>query len=300
MADPLGPLAWGPLPPLRSAGPEALKLGSLAILLAATLFCGLMPLRLFPPGSPALRRESLGLLGCLTSGVFLATCLLDLLPSYLGAIKGALEELRVTLLFPLPEFILSMGFFLVLILEQILLACKEPQEEEEKESKETLWSPSASTHKDPPSGLRLSALLLSLCLSSGLQASSVWVLELCPSLLLHQGLLAFALGLRLAQGGLWGRAVAAGVALFAASAPLGLVLGATLVREPVGPSSPLSHLSRSVLQGLAAGAFLYLSCTTEGLHHGTQSRTQRRQHILRAMALLAGFALLTSLLFLRL
>nr|XP_060613933.1 zinc transporter ZIP1 [Anolis sagrei ordinatus]XP_060632075.1 zinc transporter ZIP1-like [Anolis sagrei ordinatus] len=296
MADPLGPLAWGPLPPLHSAGPEVVKLGSLATLLAATLLGGLMPLRLFPPGPSALRRESLGLLSCFTSGVFLAACLLDLLPNYLGAINGALEELRVTLLFPLPEFLLSVGFFLVLILEQILLACKDPHEEEEEEGgKETPWSPSAPIHEDPPSGLRLGALLLSLCLSSGLQGVSVRVLEPCVFLLLHQGLLAFALGLRLVQGGLRGRAVVAGVALFATSAPLGLVLGR------VGPSSsPLSRLSCSVLQGLAAGAFLHLSCTEEALPHGTRPGTRRRQRILRATAVLAGFALLTCLLFLRL
>ncbi|XP_016160994.1 PREDICTED: zinc transporter ZIP1-like, partial [Ficedula albicollis] len=68
-----------------------------------------------PPPDP--RSPVLSLVSCFSGGVFMGTFLLDLLPDYLSSIAAALEGLRITLQFPLPEFILAMGFFLVLVLE---------------------------------------------------------------------------------------------------------------------------------------------------------------------------------------
>lgn len=45
---------------------------------------------------PASRQKALSLVSCFAGGVFLATCLLDLLPDYLGAIDEALAALHVT------------------------------------------------------------------------------------------------------------------------------------------------------------------------------------------------------------
>lgn len=45
---------------------------------------------------PASRQKALSLVSCFAGGVFLATCLLDLLPDYLTAINEALEALHVT------------------------------------------------------------------------------------------------------------------------------------------------------------------------------------------------------------
>uniref|UniRef100_K7G3C1 Zinc transporter ZIP1-like n=1 Tax=Pelodiscus sinensis TaxID=13735 RepID=K7G3C1_PELSI len=71
------------------------------------------------------RRRAFSLLSCFAGGVFLATCLLDLLPDYLASISMARGAVRSGLQFPLQEFILAMGFFLVLVLEQIVLAHKD-------------------------------------------------------------------------------------------------------------------------------------------------------------------------------
>uniref|UniRef100_W5MQA6 Solute carrier family 39 member 1 n=1 Tax=Lepisosteus oculatus TaxID=7918 RepID=W5MQA6_LEPOC len=106
------------------------KLGSLFLLLAATLLCGFAPLCLVRGSGrcstdPDLRRKVLSLVSCFAGGVFLATCLLDLVPDYLSAINEAFESMQITLQFPLPEFILAMGFFLVLVMEQIVLAYKD-------------------------------------------------------------------------------------------------------------------------------------------------------------------------------
>lgn len=45
---------------------------------------------------PASRQKVLSLVSCFAGGVFLATCLLDLLPDYLAAIDEALAALHVT------------------------------------------------------------------------------------------------------------------------------------------------------------------------------------------------------------
>lgn len=44
----------------------------------------------------ASRQKALSLVSCFAGGVFLATCLLDLLPDYLAAIDEALAALHVT------------------------------------------------------------------------------------------------------------------------------------------------------------------------------------------------------------
>lgn len=54
---------------------------------------GLSPSCRPPPDS---RSPVLSLVSCFAGGVFLATCLLDLLPDYLASISTALEGLRIT------------------------------------------------------------------------------------------------------------------------------------------------------------------------------------------------------------
>lgn len=63
-------------------------------------------------------------------GVFLATALLDLLPDTREALANAFKSLKIgdenrDELFPLPEFMIAIGFFLILIMEQIAVWWKE-------------------------------------------------------------------------------------------------------------------------------------------------------------------------------
>ncbi|KAJ8398466.1 hypothetical protein AAFF_G00427210 [Aldrovandia affinis] len=107
-----------------------IKLGSLVVLLFMTLLCGFAPLCIVRgtrrcSTDPETRHKVLSLVSCFAGGVFLATCLLDLVPDYLVEINEAFKSLEITLQFPLPEFIMAMGFFLVLVLEQTILAFKD-------------------------------------------------------------------------------------------------------------------------------------------------------------------------------
>ncbi|KAJ0056449.1 hypothetical protein NL108_008051, partial [Boleophthalmus pectinirostris] len=70
-------------------------------------------------------RTVLSLISCFAGGVFLAACLLDILPDYLSDISAELAARQVETSFPVPEFILAAGFFTVLILEKLVLHCQE-------------------------------------------------------------------------------------------------------------------------------------------------------------------------------
>ncbi|KAJ7307305.1 hypothetical protein JRQ81_009311 [Phrynocephalus forsythii] len=307
MADPLGRegglghLVWEPYAqaaPPRPATNLELKLGCLALLLIVTLACGFLPLWVLrrtgaAAGTTGSRRKVLSLVSCFAGGVFLATCLLDLIPDYLAGINEVLDELRVTLRFPLQEFILAMGFFLVLTLEQVVLAYKDPSGSLEETQALLAPHPSATAIQDrswpdgpsprqPPrtpgpagerphvhvdfnahSAVRSVVLLLALSLHSALEGLAVGLqedggraLEICLALLIHKGVIAFSLGLKLLQGRLRPRAVAGSLVLFSLMSPLGLGLGVALTESA---AAPLHRLSRSVLEGLAAGSFVYVT-----------------------------------------
>ncbi|NXP56758.1 S39A1 protein, partial [Heliornis fulica] len=201
-------------------------------------------------------------------GVFLATCLLDLLPDYLASITAALEGLRITLQFPLPEFILAMGFFLVLVLEQVALAQRELTSIPE-ETRSLLPNGSIQTPLPEPNpvagvrgAIRAGLLVLALALHAvleglalGLQEGEGAVLRVCLALLLHKCAVAFSLALKLLRGRLRSRAVVACLVLFAMMSPLGVGLG-TAVAAGAGARQ---RLCRGVLEGLASGTFLYIT-----------------------------------------
>ncbi|XP_060116744.1 zinc transporter ZIP1 [Heteronotia binoei] len=333
----LDPLVWHPYSqPVVLQSPVGLevKLGSLVLLLLVTLLCGFLPLWVFHrPGSAtsssATRKKALSLVSCFAGGVFLATCLLDLIPDYLSSINEALAELGITLFFPLQEFILAMGFFLVLVMEQIVLAYKDPAGSLE-ETQALLSSASQNSGalqdqgwpdgplprqlpRDGPlrerphfhvdfnahSAIRCFVLLLALSLHSvfeglavGLQEGSAQALEICLALLIHKGAIAFSLSFKLLQSRMRVRAVAGCLILFSIMSPLGVGLGVVLTETP---SVVLHGLSRSVLEGLAAGTFVYITFL-EILPHELSSSEQR---ILKVIVLLAGFAVVTGILFIK-
>ncbi|XP_072702684.1 zinc transporter ZIP1 isoform X1 [Ciconia boyciana] len=298
-------LAWSPgMAPRPSPGLEA-KLGSLVLLLLLPLACGLAPLCCFRqlPSSADARSPVLSLVSCFAGGVFLATCLLDLLPDYLASISAALEGLRITLQFPLPEFILAMGFFLVLVLEQVALAQQELSSVPE-ETRALLPAGSIQTPSPQPpvpgarGAVRAGLLVLALALHAvleglalGLQEAEGAVLRVCLALLLHKCAVAFSLGLKLLGGRLRTPAVVACLALFAMMSPLGVGLG-TAVAAGAGPRQ---RLCRGVLEGLAAGTFLYITF----LEILPQELGVPQHRVPKVILLLAGFALVTAILFIK-
>ncbi|KAM8920756.1 zinc transporter ZIP1 [Pelodytes ibericus] len=307
-------LVWSPgldAVPVSVAALEV-KLGSLVTLLILTLISGLMPLFLFRRqgtlDASGTRLRTLSLVSCFSGGVFLATCLLDLLPDYLASINDALGKMNITLQFPLQEFILTMGFFLVLVLEQIVLAYRD-QSGTSEEMNALLGSDGRLQHAagemthvhvdvNAHSAVRAVVLVLSLSLHSvleglavGLLQDSGKVLETCLALLIHKCIISFSLTLKLGQGRLRARALLCCILLFSFMSPLGIGLGVALTEN----ADPIHQLSRSVLEGIATGTFLYITFL-EILPHELNSADQR---ILKVIVLICGFSVITGILFIK-
>ncbi|NXO96866.1 S39A1 protein, partial [Certhia brachydactyla] len=212
------------------------------------------------------RSPMLSLVSCFSGGVFMGTFLLDLLPDYLGSIAAALEGLRITLQFPLPEFILAMGFFLVLVLEQVTLAQRELSEPPEEH-----------------------AVLEGLAL--GLREGDAAALRVLLALLLHKGAVAFGLSLELLRSRLRPPAVASCLVLLALMSPLGVGVGTALATG----AGPRQRLCRAVLEGLAAGTFLFVTF----LEILPQELGVPQNRIPKVILILAGFALVSAILFVK-
>ena len=72
----------------------------------------------------------IGFANCFSGGVFVAACLLDLFPDVREAVNNVKDEIKKeyhieNIDYPVPEFIIVLGFFLVLIIEQIVVDFKE-------------------------------------------------------------------------------------------------------------------------------------------------------------------------------
>lgn len=307
-----------------------IKLGALVVLLSITLLFGFAPLCIIRGAGrcsvdPDLRRRLLSLISCFAGGVFLATCLLDLLPDYLQGITEAFSHAGITLHFPLPEFIVAMGFFLVLVLEQIVLAFKDQSSLHVEEHRALLVDPSIQANNrngrhhshhyhhgaddngthfridySSQSALRAFILVFSLSLHSvfeglavGLQEEGKEVLEICLALMIHKSIISFSLAFKLSQERLRRPVVAGCLLLFAVMSPLGISLGIGLTET----KAALQHqLVCCTLEGLAVGTFIYITFM-EILPHELSSPRNRMPKV--AM-LLVGFAVVTGVLFLKL
>ncbi|XP_048476428.1 zinc transporter ZIP1 [Rhincodon typus] len=298
------------------------KVASLFLLLVLTVLSGLLPLCVFRRAAggsgSAGQRRILSLFSCLAGGVFLATCLLDLLPDFLSDMAAVLDKMKITLQFPLPLFIVVMGFFLVLIMEQIVLACRDQSSNLEETQSLLGRSASGNLHTqhhlssgesgaqweesgphlhvdfNSHSAIRCLVLVLALALHSvfeglavGLQEASSKVVETCIALSVHKCIIAFSLTLKLVQSRLKWTVVVSCVLVFAVMSPLGVGVGIAVTEDS-------SHqLVRCVLEGVATGTFIYVTFM-EILPHELNSPHQR---LCKVILLILGFALVTGVLF---
>ncbi|XP_017295424.1 zinc transporter ZIP1 [Kryptolebias marmoratus] len=303
------------------------KLGALVVLLIATLLFGFAPLCIVRGAGrcsvqPDVRRRWLSLISCFAGGVFLATCLLDLLPDYLQGISGAFSSSGIKLNFPLPEFIVAMGFFLVLVLEQIVLDFKDRSSSQQEERRALMADSRVQVNDgrghhhhrrgsveseghlhadlDSQSALRAFILVFSLSLHSvfeglavGLLEEDEEILEICLALLIHKSIISFSLSFQLSQNRLRRSVVSGCVLLFAVMSPLGIALGVGLTETK---TSPRHQLACSSLEGLATGTFIYITFM-EILPHELSST---RSRIPKVAMMLLGFAVVTAVLFIKL
>lgn len=287
------------------------KIGALFGLLFLTLLFGFIPARVKwfrDTNGSAAHRTVLSLISCFAGGVFLAALLLDIIPDYLTDITSELTARQVETNFPLPEFIIAAGFFTVLSLERLVLHFREtraPPGERQPllQGHGHLHSPRAEAaeghvHVDlqAHSPFRSFMLFLSLSLHSvfeglaiGLQSTDSKVLEICIAILVHKSIIVFSLAVKLVQSGVGPLWVAAYLTVFALMSPLGIAVGLGVVEAQMSSGA----LVQAVLEGLAAGTFLYITFM-EILPHELNSPGRQ---LLKLLFIVLGFSVMAGLTF---
>lgn len=294
------------------------KLGCLFGLLLLTLFFGLVPSRMkcFQAGRET-QQMWISFISCIAGGVFLAACLLDIVPDFLNDMKEAMQAQQITTDFPLPEFILGIGVLLVLIVERIVLECSNGINEE---NTPLLSSPAISPavhghshnsqHHDPEharrhfhvdfnahSSFRCFILILSLSLHSifegiaiGLQSAQSEVLQIAIAILIHKSIIAVSLSLLLIQSNVKIKWFVLSIVMFALMSPIGIGIGIGVMETQANGSS----FVQAVLEGLAAGTFIYITFL-EILPHELNSNKWR---LPKVIFILLGFSGMAGLRFL--
>lgn len=294
------------------------KIGALIGLLLLTLLFGFIPakVRWFrDTNGTETHRTVLSLISCFAGGVFLAACLLDIIPDYLSDITAELNSRKVETSFPLPEFIMAAGFFTVLILERIVLNCREMGVAQEERAplmpdnrnghghghgiSPDLESSGHHVHVDfqAHSPFRSFMLFLSLSLHSvfeglaiGLQNTDSKVLEICIAILVHKSIIVFSLSVKLVQSEVRPLWVAAYIGVFAMMSPIGIAIGISVLEAQLAAGA----LIQAVLEGLAAGTFVYITFL-EILPHELNSPGKQ---LLKVLFILLGFSIMAALTFL--
>ncbi|XP_044139180.1 zinc transporter ZIP1-like [Bufo gargarizans] len=298
------------------------KLGCLFGLLLLTLFLGLVPSRMkcFRAGRET-QQMWISFIGCIAGGVFLSACLLDIVPDFLRDMKEAMEQQQIITDFPLPEFILGIGFLLVLIVERIVLQCSDGMTEENTPLLSSSPSSPAveehfhghshnSQHRDVEhagrhfhvdfnahSSFRCFILILSLSLHSifegiaiGLQSAQTAVLQIAIAILIHKSIIAVSLSLLLMQSNVKTRWFVLSIVTFALMSPIGISIGIGVMQTEANGGS----LVQAVLEGLAAGTFVYITFL-EILPHELNSNKWR---LPKVIFIILGFSGMAGLRFL--
>lgn len=266
------------------------KIGCLFALLALTLVCGLIPIcfKWFQiEGATGRHRRVLSLLGCISAGVFLGAGFMHMTAEALEGIESEIQKFVMQnrtesegnfsddvssddTNYPYGELIISLGFFLVFLLESLALQCcpgapggSKVQEEECGGAHVLGLHSHGSLPSSSRSPFRALILLLSLSFHSvfeglavGLQTTVVATVQLCVAVVAHKGLVVFGVGLRLVQAGTGTRWAVFSILSFALMSPLGVAIGLAVA---AGDSEGGRGLAQAVLEGVAAGTFLYVT-----------------------------------------
>lgn len=295
------------------------KIGALIGLLLLTLLFGFIPARIKwfrDTNGTETHRTVLSLISCFAGGVFLSACLLDIIPDYLSDINAVLDAQKVESSFPLPEFIMSAGFFTVLLMERMVLNCREVSVAQEERSPLIPDSRNGHghghSHSTSPdlegsghhvhidfqahSSFRSFMLFLSLSLHSifeglaiGLQNTDSKVLEICIAILVHKSIIVFSLSVKLVQSAVSPLWVAIYIGVFSVMSPLGIAIGIGVIEAQLASGA----LVQAVLEGLAAGTFIYITFL-EILPHELNSPGKQ---FLKVLFILLGFSVMAALTF---
>ncbi|CAJ0924306.1 unnamed protein product, partial [Mesorhabditis belari] len=192
------------------------------------------------------QRRVLPLLSLVGGGVFLATCLLDLLPDALESF----EKAEVSFSFPLAEACVGLGFMIVLSIEQLAIYLQEIG---------VIGSGHVQLHEHDGETIEeenehRQALIIR-------DISKIFL-----ALAIHKTIIGFTLGVRLWQSGLRPLIITLCGAILAMQVIVGGLGGIGIMHFLSGGSRSTASLVTTILQGISCGTFLYIT-TFEILPH---------------------------------
>lgn len=262
------------------------KVISLTSLLVITVIFGLLPLKMVRLVSPVTGGSHvciMSLLNCLAGGVFLGTFMLHLQPEvYRMSVQyGMVGKL------PYTNILISCGFFLILIIEQIFLhisnrykdgLCSHPSRgtaledlsDISEDSNDDILDYGSTERSSRFSGFQKTRVILFLTalathsifegLAMGLQETEMLVWTVFLAITTHKSIIAFSTGVQLVRTYHPSVApVVIGICVFSAMTPCGATLGAVISGFGVGTDSHALGTVIVVLQGLAAGSFMFIT-----------------------------------------
>ena len=254
-----------------------------------TLLFTLIPLKLFcrdksKPVRTGYKRV-LSFCNCVSGGVFMAVCYVMLTPYVRNKFQHVFEMAHIQMTYPISEVVIVCGFFMVLPIEQLIHSCQKPlsrshqqemhplqnndSSESEKEDSNYNHSNNVShvhchaSGVDLSNGLTLQSIVMIVALSThslfeglavGLQTEMEKLVQLYIGIITHEVLVAFAVGVNLAQQRASLSTIVKLLLLFSIVIPLGIGLGMAIEMF----DSLAEEAVSAVLQGLATGTFLYV------------------------------------------
>ncbi|XP_069914676.1 zinc transporter ZIP3 isoform X2 [Oryctolagus cuniculus] len=299
------------------------KLLCMAGVFACMLLGALLPVRFLEAdaGKAPRPRKVLALCNSFGGGVFLATCFNALLPAVRAKLQRVLSLAHVSTDYPLAETTMLLGFFLTLLLEQLVLTFRKEKppfidletfnagsdagSDSEYESpfmagaRGHAHGPRLRAQELPGAGpLRLLSLVSALSahsvfegLALGLQEEGERVVSLFVGVAVHETLVAVALGVSMARSAVPLRHAAKLAVTVSAMIPLGIGAGLGIESARGLAGSVVSVL----LQGLAGGTFLFVTFL-EVLAKELEDKSDR---LLRVLFLVLGYAVLAAMVFLK-
>lgn len=285
-------------------------------LFSLTLLAGLLPMKI--RGSHTTARQRLSLCNCFAGGVFFATCLLDLLPMVREKYKKAFQLKGVQTDFPVAEFTTCVGFFLVLIGEQIahkfhdssLLHgdssdARQPLLKGHRQSHEGFNPESSDSnsisvhcHQVKDASMRVYILVLALSLHSVFEGLALGLItevdrlaQIAVAIVIHKSTIAFSLGVNLVQHMMPRRTIIISAVLFSVMSPIGIGVGIAVLDSL---SQLSSNLISGILQGIANGTFLFITF----FEIFQQELDSNGNNLLKVLFMLTGFSVVTLLVYL--
>ncbi|CAD5211081.1 unnamed protein product [Bursaphelenchus xylophilus] len=309
------PIPPTPLVPTRNALKAVLILGLFFSTFLASISALVLKRATASANSP--RAQTIfSIVSCFGGGVFLATCLMHLLPESIEQIAKGQNQLKLELDFPLPEFCISLGFMFVMFVEQAAIFAHERQwiggqsllahedhegdtrpivEEERRSVASSIISDDHFEH-ETHSTMRAALLVMAISLHAVFEGLSVGMiqevsalLQICGALLIHKVVIGLSLGVRLVQSNMKPFGIVLCCIIFSGQVVVGGFLGLGIMDILRGESIGLTNFIGGILQAFAAGTFLYITCF-EILPHELNKPGYRP---LKLLFLSAGFALIT-------